>query len=379
MVHDEELGAPDRAGRRLKRVVLVLLAVVAITLVALYAHAARRINRVSLAKTPKAVTTATAQAGRYQAVRDYVGTVEAWNEAAVGPQFVAAYVDTVLFRPGATVRRGEVLATLDCRNPSAASREVAARARGLQRNQAALADETARLKQMLDGGFASRNEVELRAARAAAEQGEVDSLRAGLRMKNLEVGDCVLRAPFNGDLVARFVDPGAYVRPGNPVVTIADRSTLRIVADAPEADFTVVAVDTPVHVEIEAAQKKLQGRIARRTPATDRKTRTVHFELDVDDRELPIGATARLAVPAGRAQPASLIPLRAATVTGDEAALFVVEAGHAKQLVVRVLGQSQGTLYVDPKLGSGAKVVVEGRASLADGEPVQAKEQPSEP
>ena len=53
--------------------------------------------------------------------RTYVGTMEAWLSASIGPQLVSAYVDTVLVRPGAVVKRGEVLATLDCRDASAAS------------------------------------------------------------------------------------------------------------------------------------------------------------------------------------------------------------------------------------------------------------------
>ena len=68
---------------------------------------------------------AAARAGSYQPSRVYVGTLEAWLTASIGPQLVSAYVDTVLVRPGAVVKRGEVLATLDCRDASAASQGVA--------------------------------------------------------------------------------------------------------------------------------------------------------------------------------------------------------------------------------------------------------------
>ena len=52
-----------------------------------------------------------------------------------------------------------------------------------------------------------------------------------------------------GEVSERSVDPGAYVRPGNAVVTIVDRTTVRVTADAPESDFAVVAPGTQVRIE----------------------------------------------------------------------------------------------------------------------------------
>ena len=59
------------------------------------------------------------------------GTVEPWISAKVGPQYVSAYVDTVLVRPGAVVKRGRVLATLNCQNPAAMTRAIAEQARAV--------------------------------------------------------------------------------------------------------------------------------------------------------------------------------------------------------------------------------------------------------
>ena len=116
-------------------------------------------------------------------------------------------------------------------------------------------------------------------------------MRASLVSRSLEVDDCVLRAPFSGEIADRFVDPGAYVRPGNPVVTVIDRNQVRIVADAPESDFTVVAPGTPVKIRIEATGDKLDAVISRRAPAADDATRTVHFEVDIPNSThvLPVG------------------------------------------------------------------------------------------
>ncbi len=90
--------------------------------------------------------------------------MEPWVEASVGPQYISAYVATVLVRPGDTVKRGQVLATLDCSNPNAATRAVemqaraadARRARGVGRGGARRDDARRRLRRAERGGAEDR-------------------------------------------------------------------------------------------------------------------------------------------------------------------------------------------------------------------------------
>jgi multidrug efflux pump subunit AcrA (membrane-fusion protein) len=124
----DALPAPGTDAKRIRITIGVGVLVLLLGVVGLYLRAVARTNHEALADSAKPVSVARAEAGSFRPVRTYVGTITAWNTARVGPQYVSAYVSTVLFRPGATVRRGEVLATLDCRNASAASREIAAKA-----------------------------------------------------------------------------------------------------------------------------------------------------------------------------------------------------------------------------------------------------------
>ena len=370
----EEPNDSGSGGPRL--FVIVGVAVVLVAMVGMYLRAASRTNHVALSSSPKRVSVEKAKASTFRPVRTYIGTTAAWNAARVGPQYVSAYVGTVLVRPGAAVKRGEVLATLDCRNASAATREIAARAHAIEERQTAIQHEAERTKEMQQGGFASANELEQLTAKSASEKAEAESMRASLVSRSLEVDDCILRAPFAGEVSERFVDPGAYLRPGNPVATIIDRNQVRIVADAPESDFVVVAPGTPINIEVEATGAKLQAVVSRRAPAADDATRTVHFEIDVPNANhvLPVGSTARLTIDVGEPQPAAEVPLRAATVRGEKAMIFTVQGGLAKSEILKVLGESGGSLFVEPTLKAGTPVVTEGRALLDDGDQVTAKE-----
>ncbi|HEX4457572.1 MAG TPA: efflux RND transporter periplasmic adaptor subunit [Polyangia bacterium] len=369
------LPEPDRDAKRLRVFIIIGVVVLLAGIVALYWHAAARTNHVALTAAPKPVSTFKAVSTTFRPIREYVGTLQPWNAAKVGPQFLSAYVGTVLVRPGAVVTRGEVLATLDCRNADAASREIAAQARGLQEQQRAIEHEAQRTQELKSGGFASENEIEQLTSRSAADQAKVESMRASLTSRTLEVNDCVLRAPFAGEVAERFVDPGAYVRPGEPVVTVVDRNVVRVVADAPEDDFDVVGVDTPVAITVDATKAKLTAKVSRRSPAADEMTRTVHFEIDLgnEKRALPVGTTARLTIEVGAPEPATRVPLRAATMRGKSATVFVVDGDVAKKTIVPIIGERSGALLLSPTLAGGTPVVVEGRALLDDGDRVAAK------
>jgi RND family efflux transporter MFP subunit len=365
-------------NRRLRLFVLGGAALVAGSGLLLAKRAASQVNGISLSDSPKGVTVIEARAARYRASRRYVGTIQPWIEARIGPQLASGYVDTVLVRPGDAVKRGQVIATLDCRNASAASKAVSMQARAIQSEQEAIAHEAARIAELKEGGFASPNEIERRAAESASKTAQLLETQARMQRATLEVSDCVLRAPFAGEIVSRAVDPGAFVRPGTPVATLVDRTTVRVVGEVPESDFDVVAVGTPVRIRALATHRELAAKISRRSPTADPSTRTVHIEIDIPDptRSIPVGTTAELALEVGEPLPATEIPLVAASVRGSKATVFVVEGQTARKGVYAVRGEHEGRLFLEPGLAPGRRVVTEGRALLQDGDRVEARREP---
>jgi len=377
LIEDDKAEAePGRARFKIPAVIVAGAAVVLLLGGAMMWRADARTNKVALASRPKPVTVVRAEAATYRPSRTYVGTLQPWIQASIGPQLVSAYVDTVLVRPGAVVKRGDVLATLDCRDASASTKAIAARARAIDAHQQAIAHEAARTERLLDGGFVSPNEAEQKTSQSTAEQAQLEAERANLARGALQVNDCILRAPFAGEVAQRFIDPGAFVRPGSSIVTVVDRNTVRMTGDAPEADFGAIAPGTKVSVHVYATGGDLAAVVTRRAPAADPGTRTVHFEIDMPDpnRVIPVGTTGEVHVEVGAPVPATELPLYAADIRNGKASLFTVTRDVAHQVHAAVKGERGGSLFVDPSVAAGTLVVTEGRALLEDGDPVSALE-----
>jgi membrane fusion protein (multidrug efflux system) len=371
---EEDATSRKNAGRRVQIVIGGALVLLLAAGAAMVRRASEKTNKVALDQSAKLVSFVTAEAATYQPSRSYIGTLQPRAEANVGPQLIAAYVDTVLFRPGAVVKRGQVMATLDCRNASTESRATAMKVREITAHEQALEDQSARYQSLLDGGFVAANEAEQMLARSQEQQAQLLSEQAQLANTSLQVDDCVLRAPFDGEVGSRTLDPGAFVHPGTPILSVIDRGKVIVMVDAPEKDFELVAPGTKVTLQVIATGQELHSTIARRAPKADASTRTIHFEIDLPDpaRELPVGTTGHIHIDVGKPVAAVRIPLYAAAVKDDKVSVFVVDGEVAHQRNVPLDGESAGQLYVGVDLASGSKVVAQGRELLSDGDRVSA-------
>ena len=362
----------EGSTRAVPAVVIASVSLVLATGALMIRRAEARINKVALVSSPQPVAIARAEHAMYRATRSYEGKFASWVEAGIGPQLISAYVDTVLVRPGAVVRSGELLATLDCRNANIETKAIAMQARAIGAEQKAIADEAARLQVMLNGTFVSADEAEIKTAQSAEREAQLAAQKAKLAQSSLAVNDCLLRAPFDGEIATRSLDPGAFVHPGTAIVTIIDRSTVRLVADAPESDFEILKAGKPVRVRVYATKKEVPGIISRRAPSTDNKTRTIQFEVDVPDpnRDIPTNTTGEVHIDAGEPVPATVVPLYAAFVREDMASVFVVKGDAVHRAAFHVTGEIGGSLFVDTSLPPGTPVVLEGRELLEDGDHV---------
>lgn len=367
--------APSPRRRRPSRGRAYLIGIVVVALAAaacgqaLYTRATSHPLVPALADAPAEVTCVTVEQGSYQPVTRYVGTIEPWLEASIGPQLTAAYVTDVRVRPGASILRGEVVATLDCRASRASAQAVRDEALAVAAQERALARQADRTSALLEGGFVAANEVDLRAASSEEQHMRRVATEAQASRSSLFVDDCTLRAPFDGEIELRSADPGAFVGPGSVVVGMVDRSRVRVVADVPETDLEAVAPDRDVDVHVLSTGQTLHARVTRRAPSADPVSRTVRIEIDLpnDERAMPVRTTAEVLVTARRGVDAITVPVTAARIVGSRARVWVVDGDRAHPRTLPVVGESADRVYLAPTLPPGSLVVLEGREALTDG------------
>jgi RND family efflux transporter MFP subunit len=369
---ENETEAPRfrrRSGRAYAVSVIVATLVIAVLGQWLYARAMSAAPVAPLADAPVEVTAIEAVRAEYRPVARYVGEIEPWLEASIGPQLTSAYVTEVRVRPGDVVTHGDVVATLDCRESRASAAATRDEALAVAAQERALARQAERTSALLDAGFVAANEVDLRAASSEERLHTHAAREAQASRSSLFVGDCTLRAPFDAEIETRDVDPGAFVGPGTVVLRVVDRSRVRVIADIPETALAEVAPGREVDLHVIASDTTLHTTVTRRAPAADPVSRTVRIEIDVpnDDRAMPVRTTAEILVTASRGVDAIALPLVAATIVGARARVWIVDEGIARRRTLRVVGESGARVYVRPEIAPGTILVVEGREALDEG------------
>ena len=162
---------------------------------------------------PAAPTAAVASARPPERSRSWVGIVLANRSVDVSPR-TASLVRTTNVRAGDVVKKGTPLATLEARDKASALRAAAA----AHRNQAA---RTARSRVLRAEAAISIEEAENAEFEAARQSAELDLAR-------VFVDDAIVRAPFDGIIVARFVEPGTHVAAGTPMFRMIDKGGARL-------------------------------------------------------------------------------------------------------------------------------------------------------
>jgi membrane fusion protein (multidrug efflux system) len=147
-----------------------------------------------------------------------------------------------------------------------------------------------------------------------------------------------IRAPFDGSVTERFVDPGAFMQQGK-IVSIVDTSKVRVLVDVPEAEVRFASVGTQASIRFDALPGRcIRASISRSSGALDPILRTMRIELDLPNPEFSIypGMFARVELGVERRPNALVIPSKAVTNLQNHSFVFVNLEGKAKKVPVTV-------------------------------------------
>jgi membrane fusion protein, multidrug efflux system len=317
------------------------------------------------ASIPQTVSTATAEFSEWQPQVQAVGSLRAIHGVEVTTE-VAGLVRTVAFKSGADAQSGQLLLQLNADPDKAQLRALMAEA-----NLAALTYHRDLIQYQAQAIGRAQLDTDIANLKSAREQ---EASQAALVAKK------TIRAPFRGQLGITTVNPGQYLNPGDPIVTLESVDPIYVDFRLPQGELSRVAVGQIVHVMADAFPgSSFEGKIASIDPLIDPSTRNFEAEAVIRNPEhklLP-GMFVRTSVDAGEEERYLTLPQTAITYNPYGETVFLVRppaapGGHptAEQVFV-TLGPARGDQAAVVKgLHPGDVVVSSGQMKIKNGTPL---------
>jgi cobalt-zinc-cadmium efflux system membrane fusion protein len=244
----------------------------------------------------------------------------------------------------------------------------------------------ARLKELFTTRAVSQKELEqagsdqqtaegnLRAARDAVRLfGKTDAEIDEIIAQRMADRTLVVPSPIAGRITARNAAPGLFVQPGNAPApyTVADISTMWMVANVPETDSPAFRLGQDVKVKVIAFPDRVfEGKITTLGAAVDPNTRRVLVRSEVQDPQhhLRSGMFANFVISTGEPVHSVAVPLDGVVREGDGTMSVWVTADRRRftRRAVEIGDQRDGYRQILEGLQVGELVATEGAIFLSN-------------
>jgi cobalt-zinc-cadmium efflux system membrane fusion protein len=394
-------------GRKLSSRSIIIAVILAVLAVAASLTAAR-ISRTSPASPPavpeagsagdansltldesqmQSIKLAPATTQAFRAEKVATGKI-AFNEEFMTPVFspYTGRVVRLLAKPGDFIKQGSPLFEIDTPDLAQAESDLIAASIGIAKSNAVLelARRTEQRQHRLyvnkavalkdweqaesDMKSAERDVHSAEAARGAARSrlrvfGKTDEEIAKIETERQLDRLTKVLAPISGTITARKVGPGQYVKPDSPdpLFTVANLSTVWLLADVYESDAPLLKVGQPVEVRVTAYPDEVfTARVAYISPSVDPTTHRVAVRGVIENRgqRLKPDMFASFRIVTNSEIQSLAVPLSAIIREGGKASVWVIQdtnrfarrevtAGIEQQGYVQILsGLQQGDIVV---------------------------------
>lgn len=274
-------------------------------------------------------------------------TIDAVHQATVSAQTSGRITD-VYFDVDDYVKKGDVLIRFRAREQTAALSGAQARYNEANAN-------FNRIKDLLQQKLVSKAEYD----RADAA---LKSARAALDQAQEQEEHTVVRAPYSGIVVKRFVEVGELASPGQPLMTGLSLEELRAVVNLPEAYIQQVRSLSKAHIIFtDEGGQSVESTKLNISPYADPQTHTFRVRVDIPPGQHNVypGEFAKVAFATGEVTPL-LVPAQAVVHRSEVTGVYVVSPEGRVELRQIRLGTRYGDRYeVLSGLTSGDKVALD--------------------
>jgi RND family efflux transporter MFP subunit len=352
------------------------------------------------AHDPIAITVAPAVAIDTAERLEAGGVVAAQQSASVSSRIVATIV-AARVKAGDRVRAGDELVVLDARDAAEhasqarASAVVAENALAQARTERIAAEAEHRLAAVWQKRIATlharssstdqeRDEAEARLAAAAARlagaeagilgaEAQLLAARAAAGAAAATESFTAIRAPFDGLVTERLVDPGNLAAPGVPLLRVESDGPRQVVVRVDEARAAYVQSGDRVRVLIDAAgdhatgEGGLEGVVAEVARAIGADQRAFTVKVTIPDTVTARSGSFARVVFRGEPRRALLVPAQAVQRHGQVSSVYVVQGGVARLRLIQTGAASSDGVEVLAGIEAGESIATSPLTLLTDG------------
>ncbi len=297
---------------------------------------------------------------------DLTGQLDAELSVRVRPD-KAGVLESIEFAEGQAVKEGDVLFRLR-------SSEEVARLREAQAERDLKKVVFERTQMLAKRDISSAAQLDRARAELAREEARVAAARADLERTTI-------RAPFDGEMGALFVAPGARIEPDIVLTQIDKVDRLQVVLSLPEIAVGLVRPGVPFEFTVAPyGQRTFPGEIYFVAPTLDPETRRMLVKGWVPnaDHALRPGLFATIRAEVARRENALVLPESALALDREGTFVWRVDADEmAERVGVQTGFRSDGRVEITGGLQAGDRVVVAGTNKVRRGSRLRAAAPPS--
>ncbi|UFK40778.1 efflux RND transporter periplasmic adaptor subunit [Pectobacterium parvum] len=280
---------------------------------------------------------------------------------------------------GASVKRGDVIATLDARDSENQLRSAQADLASAASAERLAKSNFSRMKTLAPGGAIARVQLDEAQANWDAAVSRRESAQATVKGAQERLSYTQLTAAQVGVITTVSVNPGQVVSAGQEVVRLASLDGRDAVFDVPERLVNPSLPSRVIRVSLLSEPSvQAEGRVRDISPQADPVTRTFRMRVTLTSppAAMVLGASVNGAIQQSDTAVIEL-PASALTRQGDKPAVYVVNAeAHTVRLQpVTIARYSDTAIFVAEGLKQGDRVVTAGVSKLRPDEKIRLDEE----
>jgi RND family efflux transporter MFP subunit len=311
-------------------------------------------------------------------LREFSGVVEAADSSSISFE-VAGNVQKVSIDVGDRFTKGQVLATLDPEPFQLTVAEIAAELRKARDNVVKTDSEYNRQKRIFEQGAGAERRVEVAEFNYLAAKSGVKFQIARLNNAKRDLDKTVMRAPFDGAIANRYIDPFNEVARGQKCFDIFEFTGMEVAISIPEDVIDEIHMDQKGKIRFSVfADRTYQGRVTEISKvAGTANAFPIKLTIEAPDQNIRPGMTARvtLSLTGDEEKVGYLVPLSAIAQRGDTTKGFIYiydsQTSTVKKTQIDAGSVRDNSVAIEKGVKEGDIVAVAGVSFLEDGQKVK--------